>query len=52
MDKTLGQMDKVIGFHHVADDVEGKVQDGPNGDVEPYIKVYMHTENKKQSTLM
>ena len=40
VDKTLGQMDKVIGYHHLADDVETKVQDGPCGDVEAYIKVY------------
>ena len=39
MDKTLVQLDKVIGYHHVADDVETKVQSGPGGDVESYIKV-------------
>ena len=39
MDKTLVQVDKVIGYHHVADEVESKVQDGPGGDVETYIKV-------------
>ena len=33
-------MDKVIGYHHVADEVESKVQDGPGGDVESYIKVH------------
>ena len=39
VDKTLVQVDKVIGYHHVADDVESKVQDGPGGDVDTYIKV-------------
>ena len=32
-------MDRLIGFHHVADEVEAKVQEGPSGDVEGYIKV-------------
>ena len=43
VDKTLGQLDKVIGYHHVADDVESKVQVGPGGDVESYIKVMFAT---------
>ena len=38
------QLDKVIGYHHVADDVETKIQVGPGGDVESYIKVgYKYT---------
>ncbi|CAI8016816.1 Exocyst complex component 7 [Geodia barretti] len=39
VDKSLVQLDKVIGYHHVADDVETKIQVGPGGDVESYIKV-------------
>ena len=46
MDKTLVQLDKVIGYHHVADDVETKVQNGPSGDVESYIKVPLSQEIK------
>jgi exocyst complex protein 7 len=39
VDKSLVQLDKVIGYHHVADDVETKIQVGPGGDVDSYIKV-------------
>ena len=42
VDKTLVQLDKVIGYHHVSDDVETQVQDGPSGDVEAYVKVRVH----------
>ena len=42
MDKALVQVDKVIGYHHVADEVESRIQDGPSGDIEGYIKVCIY----------
>ena len=32
-------MERVIGFYHLANEVEIKVQSGPSGGVEGYIKV-------------
>ena len=32
-------MERVISFHHIADDVEAKIREGPSGNIEGYLKV-------------
>lgn len=39
VEKTLQQLDRVIGFHHVADEVEPKVREGPVAGIEAYLKL-------------
>ena len=39
MEKTLQQLDRVISFHHVADEVEAKVREGPVASIEAYLKL-------------
>lgn len=37
VDKSLEWMERVIGFYHVGEDVEVKIREGPNGDIESYL---------------
>ncbi len=30
-------MERVIGFYHVAEDVDVKIREGPSGSIEPYL---------------
>ena len=39
MDKTLTQMDRVIGFHAVADEVETRAREGPSGNITGYLEL-------------
>ncbi len=32
-------MERVIGYHHIADDVETKIRNGPTGNIEVYLKL-------------
>lgn len=34
---TLLELDRVISFYHVSDNVEAKIREGPSGDVKSYL---------------
>lgn len=39
VEKTLTWMDRVISFHHVADEVEPRIREGPGSNIEGYLKL-------------
>jgi exocyst complex protein 7 len=39
VDQTLNKLEHVIGYHHIADEVEPKLRGGPAGDIEGYLKL-------------
>ena len=36
---TLSELDRVISFYHVSDDVEAKIRDGPSGDIKSFLEL-------------
>ncbi|XP_065898323.1 exocyst complex component 7-like [Dysidea avara] len=45
VDKLLDALERVIGFHHLSDEVEEKIKRGPSGNVESYLSLMdrLHT---------
>lgn len=37
VEKTLSQMERVIGFHNIADEVEARIREGPSGNIDGYL---------------
>lgn len=45
VDKLLAALERVIGFHHLSDEVEQKIKKGPSGNIEMYLSLMerLHT---------
>lgn len=39
VEKTLTMLDRVMGYYHVAEEVETKIREGPSGNIEAYLKL-------------
>ena len=39
VEKTLTTLDRVMGFYHIAEEVETKIREGPSGNIEAYLKL-------------
>eukprot|EP00731_Ephydatia_muelleri_P028523 Em0020g167a len=45
VENSLTELDRVIGFHHMADDIEGRIREGPSGNIDGYLKLLERLES-------
>lgn len=45
VENSLIELDRIIGFHHMADDIEGRIREGPSGNIEGYLKLLERLES-------
>ena len=36
---TLSELDRVMGFYHVSEDVEARIREGPSGNIKSYLEL-------------
>ena len=37
--ETLSELDRVMGFYHVSEDVEARIREGPSGNIKSYLEL-------------
>ena len=45
VENSLSELDRIIGFHHMADETEGRIREGPSGSIEAYLKLLEKLES-------
>lgn len=45
VENSLVELDRIIGFHHMADDIESRIREGPSGNIDAYLKLLEKLES-------
>ena len=45
VENSLSELDRIIGFHHMADDIDVRIREGPSGSIEAYLKLLEKLES-------